>query len=47
MDFLQQAPLTANYNAEVLAAGTTTTLSSTNAFSYSIDGFLYAACKSI
>ena len=42
MDFLQQAPLTANYNAEVLAAGTTTTLSSTNAFSYSIDGFLYA-----
>jgi len=41
MDILQQAPLTACFSVPVLAAGTTTTLSSTNAFNYTISGFSY------
>jgi hypothetical protein len=42
MDAQAMAPLTANLTASVLAHGTTTTLSQTNAATYAIKGKLYA-----
>ena len=41
MDKLQQIPVTMNFTKAVLAAGTTTTLSSTTAATYSIRGKMY------
>lgn len=41
MDVLRQAPLTQNLTASVLAAGTTSTISQSNAATYSIGGKLY------
>lgn len=42
MDYQTQTPLTQNMTASVVAAGTTTTLSQTNAATYSILGKIYA-----
>lgn len=41
MDLQQQIPITANFTKVVLAAGTTTTLSTTNASTYAVRGKMY------
>lgn len=42
MDYQTQTPATMNFTASVVAAGTTTTLSQTNAATYAILGKIYA-----
>ena len=41
MDVLAQSPFTANFSAPVVAAGSTSTLTGTNAITYAIKGKMY------